>query len=198
MFFLFTVIACPVIDCGDQDIGVCASIEDGGVVLNERGCTKSTSCELLDLVDWNENSGTFLYCQEFEDQDSHEDSVHCPERDKNEALESDYHPVRCNSTQDCLTKNGNESECKCGMDGFSYCMPLWGSEVFENYWNFCEDGDGKTSYKVWNYYRLMYLYYNFYISAPDCALNIFYELQDLQDAPSFAWRIGVVGFIALV
>lgn len=189
MIFFITVFACPIIDCGEQDIGVCARIEEDQIVVNSKGCTESTFCELLDLNSWYENAGSYLYCQEFDEDDSSKEDVKCPTRDKNQFLMDDYHPKRCNSTDDCQMKNGNYTNCECGMDGYSYCMPEWGSEVYDLYWSFCDENNDKTTHEIWNYFDLIHEYYSYYVTAPDCAVNIFYELQDLQDVPSFSSKL---------
>lgn len=203
MFIIFTLISlalsketCPVYTCGTEAIGVCASKEDGSIILNEIGCTATTYCKLTSISDWYFNGGSYFYCEEFSEDTESTDDVKCGDRDKEEMLQEDIHPKRCNTTDDCILKNGQKSECLCAMDGFSYCQPEWGSEIFDLFWEYCDSSSGNTvSYDMWNYWSELQNHYNYYIAAPDCAMNIFYELQPLASVPEGAWEIVVASVI---
>jgi hypothetical protein len=183
---------CPVVNCSNsQDIGVCAALQNGQVMINPVGCTATTFCQATELLDWYNNKGSYIYCKEFSSPNTPA-TMNCGTRNDFEGLKDGIHPKRCNSISDCELLNGELSACECGMDGFMYCMPQWGSEVFDSYWDWCELQGMNVSYGWWQYFASMHDYYNYYIAAPDCAMNIFWELQGLQSFPSAALTAGIV------
>lgn len=191
-------LTCPAASCGSNDIGVCGTVEDSEIILNDKGCTKNKYCKVNNLVDWYNNAGTYLYCEDIDDGSKDKSDVKCGKRNKDQRLLQDIHPKRCQSSGDCVLRNGKETECLCAMDGFAYCLPEWGSEVFELFWEYCNDNDDTVTYEIWKYFSDLHDYYNFFIAAPDCAMLIFYELQDLESIPGFSIELGFIGFFYLI
>lgn len=181
---------CPKANCDGLglDMYVCASKVDNEFLINDYGCPDDTTCLMTEVYVWyksllDENiSDDIFKCIDSEginidpeiDQVKEED-VKCDSRPTGEMLEVDLHPKRCDSNKDCKLMNGELTECSCGMDGFKYCQPEWGSEVFEIFWFECDDGEIDIDY--WKYYKKLYKYYAFYITAPDCASVIFEDLD---------------------
>lgn len=202
-FFILGQIAaaCPVVQCGTEPIGVCGSRYSTTININYQGCTATTFCELENLFDWYNNGGSYIYCKEFTSVDtSAYADVTCGNRDESTFLLEDIHPKRCNTSDDCILKNSENSPCLCGLDGFSYCQPQWGSEVFDLFWTYCDVYNGTVPYSMWTYWENLQKYYNYYITAPDCAMNIFYELQVLATVPGFGiiLRLGLVYALSII
>jgi hypothetical protein len=218
---------CPIIQCSPLDIGVCAiSGPNQTITINYNGCISKTYCEVSEYINWYNNGGSYLHCQEFPNMNlsiyapyfcsglylycqdtsaidySSYSNVNCGVRDESTMLLDDIHPKQCRTDKDCILKNLNTSPCLCGMDGNSYCMPQWGSEVFEAYWNKCNNNNGYMVSYWWFYWSSLQKYYNYYIAAPDCAMNIFAELQvlNLEGVNAFSiklilslWALGLYG-----
>lgn len=194
-FLLTLVTACPVTICGSNDIGVCGYSNTSHIILNDKGCIKDEYCNVDSINDWRDENGTYLHCKQFEDNDTTSDDVPCGQRDIHELLLEDIHPKRCNSSSDCMMMNGKETDCLCGMDGYFYCLPEWGSEVFDLFWDYCKDNDNKVTYDLWVYFKDLHDYYNYYVTAPDCAMLIFYELQNLDSLPDSAYGLVILGVL---
>ena len=185
--------SCPIIQCGTTPMGVCASNNImsppsnayDSININYQGCTFTTFCEMMSLYPWYQNGGSFLHCQEFSSVDtSNYPDQPCGPRPNNTMLSNDVHPRRCITDADCTLQNGSTSPCLCGMDGSYYCQPDWGSEVFNLYWDYCTASKNNTiSYAYWSYFSALQQYYTYYIAAPNCATNIFNELQVFNSPP---------------
>ena len=67
-------------------------------------------------------------------------------RDTDDDLAAGTHPKQCVDSSDCATLGNSTTECKCGMLGKAYCIPAWGSNAFDDYWEDCTDGDGEINY----------------------------------------------------
>ena len=198
VFLFYTAWAdCPIAQCQPLSVGECAKKESGKVHINGYGCTKDKTCLASEFENWYSSSETVLMCTDEPESSSSSNDVECGTRDKNQMLakangEYVLHPKRCNSDSDCLLQNGSTSPCKCGLDGYSYCSPQWGSEVFDDYWEYCDAGDGKVKFEIYEYYRDLHDNYPYFILAPDCARNIIEELKGLATKPDCAVLAAVV------
>lgn len=119
----------------------------------------------MKVAEYGRNSGT-VKCLDFEynldtisDYDENEvdeiaDQVNCSVRNRNQELLSGNHPKQCSFASDCRTREGAEGLCVCGMDGNFWCRPNWGSSVFDEFWDKCENNDDKIhidEFNWWNY-----------------------------------------------
>lgn len=106
------------------------------------------------------------------------------------------HPHRCDSDNDCVSINGIKGSCLCGFDGHAYCQPLWGSEVFEEMWEYCSDSE-ELDYDYWLYWNTLQNYYTYYIETPDCGRSLFFELFELEDKPDNGLSLILGGIIII-
>ena len=183
--FILPVLAitCPDTSCTDLEVGVCATKSNSSIQLNKYGCPKGKCCFVTELQSWYNGETQHLNCSEMEQEE--EESVECPSAPSSQMLQEGLHPKRCESSEDCLAETGQKSDCVCGLDGFGYCKPLWGSEVFARYWEVCRE-NSQVSYQFWKYYQDLYNYYPEFVAAPVCSLRIFQEFQSLQEEPEFS------------
>ena len=111
-------------------------------------------------------------------------TYNCSARSDQKNLQSGSYPKECTSADDCLLEDGTANECVCGADGKQYCRPDINSDVFDDFWQLCEDGKmNSTSYSNWEIYNE---YYVFVESAPSCMEDIFPELITANAAESYA------------
>jgi hypothetical protein len=71
--------------------------------------------------------------------------VYCGVRDEGEEFVEGTAPKKCFTEADCKLENGSFSRCICGLDGSFYCEYPNGHPIFDDYWNSCEENDGKVS-----------------------------------------------------
>jgi hypothetical protein len=130
-------------------------------------------------------------------------TFNCTTRTSQKNLESGSYPKECTSKDDCLLEDGTNNECVCGADGKQYCQPDVNSDVFDDFWELCDDEKMNTTLNDdWEIYAKYYVYID---SAPDCMENIFPELKTAVEAESYAseessfgmW-LGVSGLIWIV
>ncbi|CAG9324441.1 unnamed protein product [Blepharisma stoltei] len=172
---------CPAIMCNSLETGAVALDSDGSVYVNFYGCPVGTYGSVESLMSWFKNNGTVLFCHTLDTPslDSSE-SIDCLTFPGEELLADTVYPKRCNSSTDCLLKDGGYVDCLCGLDGYSYCMPGWGADVFDGYWEYCDKHHNKTPQTYWQYYKDLHTYYNYWIMAPSCAQTTFIEFVTLQ------------------
>mmetsp|Transcript_3060 Transcript_3060/g.6330 ORF Transcript_3060/g.6330 Transcript_3060/m.6330 type:complete len:224 (-) Transcript_3060:1574-2245(-) len=189
---------CPVAKCKELDPDVCVIVADMFLVINENGCYKDEYCNVTNAYEqWDARNHTVLYCEDLEDHDYSSDDFICEERDSTERLETGVHPKRCNSDDDCLMKNGLTTACECGLDGFKYCKPGLGSQVFDYLWADCEERDGEVTEEQWRYWLDFQADYHYYVMAPACARAVFYELEWLMSVPDLALGLAVGSVMVL-
>jgi hypothetical protein len=90
-------------------------------------------------------------------------------------------PVKC--TQDSktwITRDGYYYSWECGLDGEKYCQPTISEDLFDDYWETCDDQDNIVTIEYFSYYKTYVEFYNEYKNAPTWALNLFEELKTLE------------------
>lgn len=115
---------------------------------------------------------------------------YCGEYDEGHELASGEFPKQCLSDDDCLTKSGLHSECRCGLDGYYYCVPLSAYYQLDGYSELCADkknmtNDARISGKAHAYYNYYALYYVEVTSAPDCLADLLLEFEILEALEDF-------------
>ena len=170
--------ACVPVICSQLDRYNCAAYNETVVTINAFGCSE-LSCTLSSYLNWL-SSGTseVLKCVSTVYITPTVNDTTCPLRPAGEILvKGDIYPIRCVTNADCLLENGNTTECICGLDGYQYCQPPLGSEVFETLWNECDsDSERSVDGEVWTYYTTLQQLYVYQVSAPSCAQTILDEL----------------------
>lgn len=178
---------CPIAKCKSLDADVCVVIADMFLVVNDNGCYKDEFCNVTTAyAQWETRVHDVIYCQEIPDHDYPSDDFECGDRDLTQRLDAGVHPKRCKTDDDCLMGNGETTECECGLDGFKYCKPGLGSQVFDYLWADCDDNGGDVTEEQWRYWLDYQTDYHFFVMAPDCARAIFYELEWLESVPDYA------------
>ena len=66
------------------------------------------------------------------------------------------------------------------MNGFSYCQPKLGSEVFEVMWDECSKNTMEMSQASKRFWELYQEYYIILASKPECSKDLFIELEEIQ------------------
>ena len=127
----------------------------------------------------------------------------CPNRTDQKDLENGSYPKECTSEDDCKLEDGTKNACVCGADGKRYCRPDKNSDVFDDFWEMCEDDKmDSESNSEWEIYNE---YYVFLESAPSCMEDIFKELitadaaeSNASDESDFGMLLGLSGLIWMV
>ena len=192
--------ACIPVTCGQLDRFNCAAYNTTVITVNSFGCSGMT-CTLRDLVEWldSEDAGV-LHCMPvpYYNYFGTATTSRCPERPLSQnPANGDVYPIRCESSSDCEIQDGSQTPCICGLDGFQYCKPLLGSQVFESLWATCEENDDRAiDSSTWEYYEILQQLYVYQVSAPSCAQALLEELVYLQ-AFGYAcvFSLGVVLFL---
>jgi len=211
LFILFAVLGqdCPVASCEGLELNICVSKQSDNLLINEYGCPDDTTCLIKEVYSWfetlkNNNINQSLYnCTSSDSVEidldimnaTDEDAI-CKDRNPGDMLELGLHPKRCTSNEDCRLLSGALSTCSCGLDGYKYCNPEWGSEVFEAFWYECEDGE--VDLKYWKYYNRLYRYYPFYITAPDCSSRIFDDIDFVKPDSGYMIYLSIIGILMLI
>lgn len=173
---------CVQVTCEQLDRYNCASLNDTIINVNSYGCSDRT-CSIATFLPWQEEgSSNLLKCDAIVSTDSGTvaDSVLCDAKPTNQLLANgDIYPTRCKSSADCLLQDGSYNACVCGLDGFQYCAPTMGAEVFHRLWELCDE-TGQIDAEDWEHYQLLLKFYVQYTSAPSCALSIFSEFVSLS------------------
>lgn len=211
---------CVVWKCAEgNDLQECARWDESKkeILLNEDGCKDGYFCRTDNVEEWYTDvtrQDEPLMCEEegdigdlegsdnvYDDFDFDEDDIPCATRDTNQNLSSGSHPKRCSDDSDCLMLNGAVTECKCGMNGESYCVPAFDSDAFEEYWEECEEDEGEINYWTdawWREKRALYVYEQ---DMPDCAEDLFLEwsiLDALKDAADWGLSLALIGIFNLI
>lgn len=181
--------ACLPVVCEQLDKYNCAADNETVITINIFGCS-GKSCSLSTYLSWIDSDvNGLLYCSPANVPLPNANATICPVRPIGETLvNGDIYPIRCESKEDCRLENGNTTECVCGLDGFQYCQPLLGAEIFDSFWKACDSDTERTvDGEVWSYYTTLQQLYVYYISAPDCAKNLLSELVYLQSYSYSSW-----------
>lgn len=178
-----TLGACIDYSCETLQSNQCAfKLSSEQVILNDDQCEDGFSCSLEDLVPWAESSeGGYLGCRSEEDLSLYKESnFQCGVKLPNKNLYIDSFPKLCLSEDDCLLEDGTYAECGCGMDGRSYCKASIHSDVFDDYWDECDNGVMEDEDEVvwWTIYTEYYL---LTLGQPDCAEDVVWEFSYMTD-----------------
>lgn len=183
--------ACLPVICGQLDRYNCAAYNETAITINSFGCS-GRSCTLSSYINWvNSDPSGVLNCAETIYFAPTANSTTCPSRPAGERLANgDIYPIRCVTDADCVLESGNTTECICGLDGYQYCQPLLGAEVFDFFWKECASDlkrgvDGET----WTYYSTLQQLYVYLVSAPSCAR---YTLEELAFLEAYGRAAGLV------
>lgn len=177
---------CPFMECNNLGEGICAQIYENGIYINDKGCPRNFTCSAEEIFKihtetefteelWSVN----LDCYEQTNPASTNvpnTPVECPERDIDDNLVSGSHPKLCETDNDCITKNGINPPCACGIYGDKYCQPLIGSDVFEQFWKRCER-DSTLTLKEWEVWQFLVKTYVYLVSAPPCGEEVLEEMK---------------------
>lgn len=111
-------------------------------------------------------------------------------RDVLAELEEGSHPKLCSGDSDCITKGGWRTECRCGLDGYYYCVPEKSSAALDGYWKECDymknrTNDATVDSRVKEYYDFYTHYYVEIVSAPDCLERLLLEFKILGELEEF-------------
>ena len=175
---------CKKFTCKQLTQDTCAAVLDDTLYVNTIPCNGTDTCSIAQITNWSmthlPRQGP-LQCTGLEgiqfqmpyNETDAQDMVNCGERNYDERLVVEGHPKRCATNSDCLTQDGQEGLCTCGLDEFKWCQPKWGSMVFDNFWLQCEAHGGKMTkeeYYQWAFYHDNYIKLN---SGPDCIRNLY-------------------------
>ena len=178
--------ACAVYECQDLNQDICAKRSQNTILLNSLGCTAGLNCTLSGLLEWETDySSPYFLCEEIDSatlvqHKSGSYGYHCGERLLGQNLHIGGHPKQCSSDSDCMLESGALSACGCSFHRMQYCVPQWDSNVFDGYWSYCKQNDGKIyDFADIYYWIIMKETYTYQQDSPDCAHLLFTELIDL-------------------
>ena len=66
------------------------------------------------------------------------------------------------------------------MNGFAYCQPKLGSDVFEFMWDECNKNSMEMSQGSKRFWEIYQEYYVYLASKPECSKDLFIELDEIQ------------------
>ena len=192
---------CVELSCAQLEPDQCAKIEDGKLYVNSSPCSDIRECSLEDMLLWyqemrfsNKKEANYGCVNDLEGLDylfDHDDII-CGERDPGEDFVDGAAPKKCQDSSDCLLKNGETTKCVCGSDGDLYCQYPNGNSAFDGFWEQCNEQKGKVTARdfVWNtIYVQLYVQY---LTAPDCAMDLFKEFQFLEEGLSWASSLALI------
>jgi len=112
--------------------------------------------------------------------------IACPSRILNSDLigfSSTQNLLRCGSSQDCILENGSETDCVCGLDGNSYCLPHSSSAVFDAFWEECDRWGNFSRYKYWKRWVYFSSYYVMWATSANltCVKQTIMEIEAILE-----------------
>lgn len=164
----------------------CAQRTDQTILLSANPCEGDTYCSAEEMLDfYNQYPDAQSYpCQKYTEAQNrtsyNETQTECGVRDKDTDLEQGSHPKMCESDDDCKQKNGSKTACECGLNGIAYCHPDFSCNVFDDYWDDCNNGKVGDS-DLANYMVYLETIYPLAIDPADAAENLFLELITLKE-----------------
>ena len=184
---------CATYQCQDLNQEVCAKLEAGQVLLNSLGCRAGLNCSLSDLLQWHaDQSSPSFYCEAIEESALVQHTTglygyHCGERKPRRNLATGGHPKQCSSEQDCRLEDESLSPCGCSFGSERFCVPQWDSIVFDDYWTYCQQEDGRIyDFAEIYYWIIVKETYTYQQNPPLCVLNLFTEFLDLARLASIS------------
>mgnify|MGYP000102364137 FL=1 len=196
---------CPAFQCGSFDSNYCARWNGTTIELNSQGCKSyKQSCtfsKALVSYYFNSDSGNYL-CENSAQFSYSEGYMNCGTRQNTKTkLVEGEHPKKClepgYSDFNCELLDGSFLECKCGLDSEYYCTPNPSSNIFDEFWQACEDQDNVVTAQFYEYYELLSKFYIEYNTAPDCALTLFQEFSLLQGSEPDSESATIASFALL-
>jgi hypothetical protein len=171
--------------CEDLDENVCARLANfTHVVLNQNSCSSNTYCFAVTISDWSKKSGVGdeSLCI---DGDAYLNSLQterrCGARQDVGTLISGEYPKLCETDDDCKLSDNNKSHCGCGMNGQAYCRPSINDPTFDDFWTACGSAGQLTSKDDIEYYYTLIDYYELFVDPAECADDLFYEFNMIDD-----------------
>ena len=192
---------CNTYYCGALESGMCARVLDGVVTINNSTCPDGTYCSLVDTTSWvtqtlvgytiSSMSYNYVYkCQTgaYDLKPTNPDYLSCPARPLRKDLSNGSFPQQCTTlgwnSPECQLLDLTFSECACGLDGKSYCVPSIGASIYDNYWEECTTTAFRgsiASLSHWVFWTLKMQYYLQYMTGYSCAHKVFAEFQKIDD-----------------
>ena len=176
---------CPTANCPDGEnlnISDCAVITALG--FGVRPFAQNQTCRLYDILTsyWdNSPVGTLVPAANITSPAiSPNLGIACPSRILNSDLigfSPSHNLLRCGSSQDCILENGSETDCVCGLDGNSYCLPHSSSAVFDEFWKECDRWGNFSRYKYWK----KWVYYSSYYVMWATSFNLTCVMQTMME-----------------
>jgi hypothetical protein len=198
-------------DCFDyscESLGstICAKKYNSTTIyVTNDGCDCTVTDYALTILEYSDIGETincttdhFTYSHTYYN-NSYYDTFNCSTRNTNVELASGSYPKTCNSTSDCLLKDGKYNDCSCAYDGNSYCVPDLSSSEYDDYWTGCDDNDGDEIV-----YGLFYqAVYPLQVNSPSCTDDVVYELITLSNydddrSSAVALAFSVIGALAVL
>lgn len=177
---------CVTYQCQDLNQDLCAKRQSGVILLNSLGCRPGLNCSLSDLLQWHSDSPSAdFYCEAIDPSSlvQHKAGLydyHCGKRKFGRNLLLGSHPKQCVSEQDCRLEDQSLSPCGCSFGSEDFCVPQWDSSVFDEYWAYCEEREGRVNdFGVIYYWTVVKETYTYVQNPPFCVAGLFTELLDL-------------------
>lgn len=186
---------CPKYKCSDDvPEGACVQFSTSEIYLvNTSPCPDTAPyCNLVTVKDWVQTAfvNNTYACEvtnttDYWTEPGTDDYLVCQKKSYDKDLASGSHPKECSTAgwadTDCSLVDGTISECRCGLNGKSYCLPDISSSAFDDYWTQCCDvGCGHLdSFEHYLFWYLKQTYFVDYISGYSCS-KIFSQLKDID------------------
>lgn len=171
--------------CTELADGVCGKIKNvTHVSLNSLSCPSGTYCFAIDLAEWADTAAVNAEIKCDVNADYFEGLVapqECGNRDTVGTLTSGEYPKLCETDDDCKLSDNSKAACKCGLNGQAYCTPPKSDEVYDDYWTACGKSGALTKKDDIEYYNTFFQGYQLFVDPADCADDLFYELEMIDD-----------------
>lgn len=176
LIIIALVQACPIWQCAELEVGVCAEWDEKTVKVNTNQCPPGQFCYLLGLElekSWNVEGKTL--CEDFE-LDLSNEPINCwNAKAKEKSLKK--HPIRCQLDKDCGLESGKNKDCVCAMDGNSYCEIAESDPELELFNINCEVLTNTETF-AWHLFIDLFPILH---KVPKCATSLFRDLKFIAD-----------------
>lgn len=199
---------CRTVSCRDLPTNVCATVvSDAELSLSTPGCQDAYICNAKGLFAWLSRLDTVAGSQYGCTLDNTGMTLSklmsmewpCYERVPNRNFMNNATALACQKDEDCALTDGTviPGSCACGLrasDSLGICQPDFSSDVFQGYWDECDNSDNKIDDPVTGYYwYLLMHYYPLTLFDVPCAKTL-YEVKDFY---TFKAEYDLAGALAL-
>jgi hypothetical protein len=210
--------ACIEAVCGTLASAYCAyQVSEDVLSVNSEGCSGSCSVEDIEYLSvgsyiecasqaMQEISYSFSFSYSFDSTKLQSEyswswsyeisSTQCGVRQPIKELREGDYPKLCDSDFDCMLEDGTSASCSCSLDGSSYCVADFNSEMYNDFWNECDDDDlDQVESQYW--YSVMSTY-PLYVNVVECAMATFNEFRIISEFESdAAITLGLMGLLVI-